>query len=116
MELQWRDIGNVAIPSLGDCTLLPLNQLPANYRTYEKLAANARILGLKELEPLSHDQEQEVFKVLALHIADNATIWISGTRQSYSGINVEGKVNNLVTSIKSLEMLWYHGDDNIEMW
>lgn len=46
----------IDIPSLGECTLLPLGMQPESFRTYEKLLEKSILFDLTELPELTRSQ------------------------------------------------------------
>jgi hypothetical protein len=65
MQKQRMSVEILTIPSLGECTLLPLNNFPEILCTYEKILLTARELELKELPSLDHSKVQDIFKAVA---------------------------------------------------
>ena len=83
----------VDIPSLGICTLLPINTLPPSLRSYDRLRTTATELGLFEFSELTHPQKQIIFKSVATAISNKkkdlgaetgVDIIFSGAHPSYA--------------------------------
>jgi hypothetical protein len=104
----------INIPPFGECTLLALNNLPENFRTYEELRKYSNYFDLQEFPSLSLSQIQEIFKNLSyaifgkgVDILTGITVLLSGTHESYTAIDVSNSNQTPVLCVTSMEFfLW----------
>lgn len=88
----------LTVPSLGDCTLLPFDILPENFRRYEKIFITGDGLDLKEFHDLSRSEVQEIFKALAFKLSERGvetsesiSVLLSGSHDVYPNIDITDK-------------------------
>ena len=108
------EILTITIPSLGECTLLPVDTLPEAFRTYEKLHTTAKELDLKEFDNLSRFEINSILKVLASKISErgvktteSVSVLISGSHDAYSLIDIGDEHQKMSTCVLSIDFFFW---------
>ena len=123
MHSQKTSIETITVPSFGACTLLPLDSLPEQFRSYEKLLVTAHELDLKELPALTHTEVQFIFKELVhklapLHIGStySITVWLSGVHCAYPYIDTALPNQTMEPCISAMDMFFLDEQSPMDMY
>jgi hypothetical protein len=86
----------LAVPGIGECTLLPMNLVPAEFRSYERMLATAQGLDLTEFGVLSLLEIQPIFKALSFVLSERGvdahesiSVMLSGSHLAYPKIDID---------------------------
>ncbi len=104
----------VTIPSLGECTLLPVIIMPEALRTYEKIRTTATELDLKEFYDLSRSQLSHIFNALTYKISERGvetsegvTVNISGSCDAYPMIDIGDMHQKMMECVLSMDFFFW---------
>jgi hypothetical protein len=112
----------IKVPSLGQCTLIPLHHLQEHYSSYLSAKKTAQELGLKELNSLDHDTIQKIYLELAKMFLEEGigpstavSVYLSHVHESYLEISTLEDSRTPHPSITSLEIFFLEMGGPIEM-
>lgn len=105
----------LAVPGIGECTLLPMNLVPAEFRSYERMLATAQGLDLTEFDVLSLLEIQLFFKALSFALSERGvsttesiSVMLSGTHLAYPKIDIGIRNQQMEQCVTTMQFFFWN--------
>ncbi len=105
----------LTVLGIGECTLLPMNLVPAEFRSYERMLATAQGLDLTEFGVLSLLEIQPIFKALSFALSErkvskseSISVMLSGSHPAYPVIDTEIRNQQMEQCVTTMQFFFWN--------